>query len=127
MKEIFMNVIRRGGYDLTGLLANIDKYHVEGKLPDKERDELYAAARGNADPNASADFMAMIARLDERITALEKGGVIPPADVEEYVTGKFYYTGDKCRFGGKTYVCIAPQGTVCVWSPADYPAYWEVV
>ena len=34
MKAIFENVIRRGGYDLTGLLKNIDRYHVEGKLTD---------------------------------------------------------------------------------------------
>lgn len=127
MKEIFMSVINRGGYDLSALLKNIDKYHVEGKLTDSDRDELYAAARGNADPQASADIMAMLIRLDERVAALENGNVAAPTGAEEYVAGKFYYAGDKCSFSGKTYVCTAPQGTVCVWSPADYPAYWEVV
>lgn len=50
MKAIFENVIRRGGYDLTGLLKNIDRYHVEGKLTDAEREELYSEARSEASP-----------------------------------------------------------------------------
>ena len=50
MKAIFENVIRRGGYDLTGLLKNIDRYHVEGKLTDAEREELYSEARSEALP-----------------------------------------------------------------------------
>ena len=45
MRSIFENVIRRGRYDLTGLLKNIDRYHVEGKLTDAEREELYSEAR----------------------------------------------------------------------------------
>ena len=48
MKSIFMNVIDRGGYDLSVLLKRIDSYHIEGKLTDAERDELYARARGGA-------------------------------------------------------------------------------
>lgn len=48
MKTIFEQVISRGGYDLTALLANIDRYHIEGKLTDDDRDSLYAMARGDA-------------------------------------------------------------------------------
>ena len=45
MKSIFENVIKKGGYDLTALLAKIDTYHIEGKLTDSERDELYRKIR----------------------------------------------------------------------------------
>jgi hypothetical protein len=45
----------------------------------------------------------------------------------KYQVEKQYYTGDNIYFEGENYVCIAPEGTVCVWSPKDYPAYWEKV
>ena len=46
-KGIFEQVIIRGGYDLTAMLARIDEYHIEGKLDDDERDALYAEARAH--------------------------------------------------------------------------------
>lgn len=46
---------------------------------------------------------------------------------EEYVIGKWYYAGDRITYKGAVYQCIAPNGVVCVWSPDDYPAYWEAV
>lgn len=64
--------------------------------------------------------------------ALEAGGGTEPAPSDEwpaYVqpTGAHdaYHKGDKISFGGKHYVCIAPDGAACVWDPATYPAYWE--
>ena len=36
-----------------------------------------------------------------------------------------YYNGDKVTYNGKHYVCIAPDGTACVWSPDVYPSYWQ--
>lgn len=127
MKEIFMNVIRRGGYDLAGLLANIDKYHIEGKLTDEEREELYTAARGGAKPHDTADLFTKVQELEQRIAALESKDNPTEGDVEEYVAGNWYYAGDRVTFKGNTYTCTAPTGTVCVWSPAEYPAYWEEV
>lgn len=44
---------------------------------------------------------------------------------DNYVAGKWYRTGDTVSFENKTYVCIAPEGMVCTWSPAEYPAYWN--
>lgn len=58
--------------------------------------------------------------LEERVTALEKSAVYPA-----YVPGTYYYRGDKVSLEGVNYVCIAPAGVVCVWSPTEYPAYWE--
>jgi hypothetical protein len=128
MKNIFKSVIDRGGYDLSRLLKNIDTYHIEGKLTDADRDELYSMARSGAAPENSADILAKLAELERRVTALEQAGSSGTTGetVAEYVAGKWYYNGDKCLFEGKTYACTAPEGVVCVWSPAEYPAYWEV-
>ena len=37
MKELFEQVIALKNYDLKALLANIDQYHIEGRLTDEER------------------------------------------------------------------------------------------
>ena len=58
--------------------------------------------------------------LEERVAALEKA--VKPAD---YVAGTWYYRGDKVNFENAVYTCIAPESTVCVWSPVEYAVYWE--
>lgn len=30
-------------------------------------------------------------------------------------------------FEGNKYKCIVPEGVTCVWSPKDYPAYWNKI
>ena len=127
MKKLFENVIARGGYDLGVMLQRIDSYHVEGKLTDAEKDELYEQARAGADAQASVDVLKKLEELEARVRALEEGGgsVSGADEPEAYVPGKWYYAGDRVAFEGKRYVCSAPQGVVCVWSPGEYPAYWE--
>lgn len=127
MKMIFASVIARGGYNLTDLLARIDEYHIAGKLTDDDRDALYQQARAGADASHDADVMAKLTDLEKRIAALEKGGADGADAPPEYMAGKWYYTGDRVTFNGKIYECIAPGDAVCVWSPADYPAYWREV
>ena len=51
----------------------------------------------------------------------------PNSVYEEYVAGKWYYNGATVRFEDSSYVCTAPEGQVCVWSPTEYPAYWQLV
>ena len=126
MKTIFENVIARGDYDLAGLLKKIDGYHIAGRLSDDERDELYEKARTGANPAESVDVLAKIAELERRVKALEEGqnSGTGSNDVPEYKVGKWYYKDDKVMYDGKKYTCTAPDGVVCVWSPAEYPAYW---
>lgn len=69
MYTIFENVIKRGAYELTGLLNKIDSYHVEGKLSNYERDALYALARGGAKAENGAD--APVVGLDVDFVQLE--------------------------------------------------------
>lgn len=126
MKAIFESVIKRGGYDLSGLLKKIDSYHIEGKLTDTEKDELYQMARGEAAPNV--DVMAKLMDLENRVRKLEQGEPEAPAEeFPEYVVGKWYYAGDKITYKDKHYVCIAPDGAVCNWNPDEYPAYWSLI
>jgi hypothetical protein len=124
---IFKNVITKGDYDLSVLLARIDKYHIEGKITDEERDELITMAREGASAVGGIDVIAKLEELDLRIKNIEDGNVpvTPGETYEEYVPGKWYYGGDKCAFGGNNYICTAPEGVVCVWSPVEYPAYWQ--
>lgn len=128
MKSIFENVIKNGGYDLKDLLDKIDLYHIDGKLSDDDRDELIIMARQHANASNSADLFKKIKELDERVQALEKNYTDSyNGEYLEYVVGKWYYRDNKCTFEGEKYICIAPQGTACVWSPKEHPSYWELV
>lgn len=124
MKDVFISAIDKGGFDLGTMLRRIDSYHIEGKLTDEEREELYNRARAAADPGNSVDLRAKLQELEGRVKALEGGDTVLQ-EAEEYVPGKWYYAGSRVVFEGKYYTCTAPDGAVCVWSPADYPAYWQ--
>lgn len=130
MKSIFESVIARGGYDLSGLLKKIDSYHIQGKLTDADREELYDLARGGADPTGNLDLLAKVLELEDRVKQLEAAQAEQPdPDLApaEYVPGKWYRAGDRVTFEGTAYTCTAPEDVVCTWSPAEYPAYWEMI
>ena len=126
MKEAFERVIALKNYDLITLLANIDQYHIEGKLTDEERLDLIMQARKGAEPEY--DYKGEINALWAAIRALQKTVSPPTMDNEwpEFVqptgAGTAYQVGDKITFRGGRYVCVLAH---CVWSPADYPAGWE--
>ena len=128
MYKIIKDVIESKNYELTDLLAKIEKRCFEKSITEEERDELQALARENADVSKSIDVLAKLQELESRIKALEEAKADEPT--EEYppfVVGKWYYTDDKCSENGKNYICTVPKGQVCTWSPSQYPAYWELV
>lgn len=138
MKNVFETVIHKGGFDLETMLRRIDEYHVAGKLNDIERDQLIAEARGEAAPGL--DVVTEIQRLwaairDLRKTLDDQNGEIEDgideSDVPEYAdpTGAHdaYYHGSIVRYKDQLYMCIAPEGVVCVWSPDVMPGYWQVM
>lgn len=138
MKSIFDKVIARGGYDLNGILKRIDEYHIEGKLTDEDRVHLIAAARGDATPDmdVKAEIQMLWAAVRELQAEIadkngEVEGGIDEADVPEYVTPTgahdAYYNGSICRYNGQLYMCVAPDGVACVWSPDAMPGYWQVM
>ena len=125
MYSIIKNVIDRGGYDLSAMLTKIKALWAEGDLNDEQKGELIQSAQNGAIPQKSVDFMLKLEELDRRLKALEENDADLEDDASEFVAGKWYYAGDGCVFNGVKYKCVAPDGVVCVWSPSDYPAYWE--
>lgn len=129
MYQIIKNVIERGGYDLSAILTKIDTLWVNDSLTNEQRTELIGLARSNGDAEYSADIIAKLNDLETRVRALENAAATDPAEptdeYPEYVAGKWYYNGDKCSFENENYICTAPAGAVCVWSPTEYPAYWQ--
>ncbi len=126
MRNTFQTVIDRGQYDLTTLLHQIDRYHIEGKLSDSDRDVLYACARQQAAPQY--DIPTEIEKLWAAVRALqsptqEEGTDIPPF-VQPSGAHDAYSTGDKVLYMGKTYQCLIDH---CVWSPDVMPIAWQLM
>ena len=131
MVNIFENVIKKGDFELADTLKKINNFWVKGDLTDEQHAELTRLAQEKANPNNSIDIFAKLNDLETRVQALEaKADSDAGTDAEEYpeyVAGKWYHTDDKASFEGKQYICIAPNGAACVWSPSEYPTYWSVV
>ena len=132
MYSIFESVINRGGYKLGEMLNRIKTYAADGKLTIEEMGKLEALAREKANVQDGTDMLGMLLEHERRIRELEAKFVTDtPAEgeteevVAEYVPGKWYYAGDKAMFDGKVYICIAPEDVVCVWSPTEFPSYWQ--
>lgn len=124
------NVLSQGNYNLKDILHKVDVLWVKGKLTDAEHEELVALAREGAKSENDFDIFEKLEEHDKRIAALEKGNGgedEPSVEYPEYEVGKWYYKNAVCSLEGKNYICIVPEGVVCVWSPLEYPAYWEEV
>ena len=128
MYEVFKAAITAGNWKLDEVRDRLHRCCAQGRLTVDEMTELEDLARSKVDPRDEVDVFTKLDELDRRVRALETGTAAPDAgSVDEFIDGKWYHNGDKVLFGGKTYTCIAPDGVVCVWSPAAYPTYWEVV
>lgn len=136
MYKIVKNVIAKGTYDLRDILKKIDTVWVNGNLTEEQRAELISLAQGKAQTSNSVDILAKLEELDKRVKALEASAPTTeeeePEDTTETVTypeyeaGKWYYKDNVVMFEGTAYICIAPENVVCVWSPSEYPTYWQV-
>lgn len=127
MYDVIKDVINTQRYVLADMLHKIDTLWAQGDLDDDQRTELIALARDKADMAQEVNVLARLEELEQRVKALETGSTEPGEAYPDYVAGKWYYNGDKITFEGGKYKCIAPDGVVCVWSPTEYPAYWELV
>lgn len=136
MYEVIKKVIESKKYELSDILRKIDTLWVQGDISDSQKTSLTEFARSNAETKNSIDVLAKLEEMNKRLTSVEAELKALKADssddetetettVTEYEAGKWYYAGDKVSFNGSTYICTAPDGMTCVWSPADYPAYWE--
>ena len=127
MYDVIKDVINTRRYVLADMLHKIDTLWAQGDIDDDQRTELIALAQGNADMTQEVNVLARLEELEQRVRALETGSTEPGEAYPDYVAGKWYYNGDKITFEGGKYKCIAPDGVVCVWSPTEYPTYWELV
>lgn len=157
MYEIIKNVIDSGRFELVDILKKIDTIWLQSDISDEQKDELVELAREKANPeNSFASLQEQIDKLAAELATVktqtqankadikaiknklaETGTEVPepePEPGEEYPeykqpTGSHdaYHKDDKITFEGKKYICIAPDGVACVWSPTDYPAYWQLV
>ncbi len=136
MFNIIENVVKQGNFELKDILKKIDTFWLKGNLTDSEKDSLITLAQNKADVKYSIDVVAKFAELEMRIREIEEKLNGSEDNTEEgtdegkypeYEVGKWYYKGNKISFEGAKYVCVAPEGMACVWSPKEHPAYWEVV
>lgn len=137
--------ISSGDFKLQAMLDKLTRLYIEDMLTEEEYDDLMQLARDNANPDKEIDENTDIVKqlmlrvteseqklkdLEARIVKLEDPEVEPEEPVvtyEPYNPHKWYYKDMTCSFEGKNYVCIAPEGVVCVWSPTGYPPYWKQV
>lgn len=134
MKNVIKKVIESKNYELSDMLKKIDTLWVQGSITEDVKNELSAMARSNASMQNSIDVLSKLEEFNKRLAALEEEvkalkGDETVTETEEaapqFETGKWYYVGDKVSFEGNTYICTAPENVACVWSPKDYPSYWE--
>lgn len=128
--EAIKDVIENTNFELRETLDKIYVMYSKDRLSKEEMEELESLAREKANVDNSIDVMNKLKELDAKVLKLEQKEESSDPDESteeypEYVAGKWYYNGDKITFNNKKYICIAPEGQVCVWSPEGYPAYWQ--
>lgn len=140
--------ISSGDFKLQAMLDKLTRLYIEDMIKENEYDELMQFARDNANPDKDIEqntdlvkeLMSKVTALEQTVTAMDARvkkleepdsepvePVEPVETYEEYDPNKWYYKGMTCSFKNKKYVCIAPEGVVCTWSPKDYPTYWKRV
>ena len=140
MYEIIKNVIESGRFELVDMLKKIDTIWLQGDIAEEQKTELVELAQNKAKPeNSYAPLQEQIEQafeqikaLESRVAKLETGREEPEEPADEYPEYKqptgahdAYYNGDKVTYNSEKYVCIAPEGTPCVWSHDEYPTYWQ--
>ena len=143
MKELFINVINNGDYELRDILRKINLSYIKSELTDEDKTELEDLARANANPQNSyapveirlEEAFRRIEALESKVKELEGTETDEPVEgeeiVEEYPEYKqplgshdAYKIGDKVTFNGKKFISLIDGNN---WSPSVYPQGWEEV
>lgn len=137
--------ISSGDFKLQAMLDKFTRLYIEDMLTEDEYDDLMKLARDNANPDKEIEentdvikqLMLRVTESEQKLKDLEAQIVKledpesepeePVVTYEPYDPHKWYYKDMTCSFEGKNYICIAPEGVVCTWSPAGYPSYWKLV
>lgn len=127
MYNVIKAAINTGDYKLEGMLERIRTFAARGLVSPDEMTELEELAREKATVRGDTDLFEKLAELEKRVRALEENSMSDAEEYPEYTPGKWYRKGDRCSENGMNYICTAPDGVVCTWSPSGYPSYWEAV
>lgn len=127
-KAYLIQVITRGGYELTDMEHRIDKLWLDGKITEADRDELIPMAAQYAQDRYQVDVIAKLEDLERRVHELEhptEEYVIwtPGYVTQQHETVRFDVTGDGeydlCRYdGGRSYTSLS-IGKIEGWHLVD--------
>ena len=136
MKNVFINAINGGNFNLSEMETKIDTLWVKGSLTEAERNELLELAAAKANDLNQIDIVARIAELERRVFALEnppeeeqgEPEVVYPVWGSDYITAKgetvqFDYDKDGnldlLRYdGGRATTSLSP-GKIDGWHVVD--------
>lgn len=115
MRKFIESIIAQGQYRLADMEARIKKLFVTGDITEDDMAELLALAAEKVDDSKNLDLVAMIADLEQRVSALESKGI------KVWVAGMVVAKGqtvlydlgsgvlDYCRYdGGRATTSLAP-------------------
>lgn len=126
MKSFIESIILTGNYVLSEMEERIQKMYVMGKISEEDLTYLLNLAAENADDNRQIDVAALIADLEQRVSALESKGVV--VWVSGMVTAKgqtVLYDVDKdgvldyCRYDGGRATTVSSPGKIEGWVKTD--------
>lgn len=156
MKNIILDRIKKGGFNLPKVLERIDQMYIEEKITLDEKQELENEARVNAEPEGSfASPQAQIddlgkllkklentvKNLENEISKIKKNQATKPEEIPEKIPTEpevIVYpeyvqplgSHDAYMTGDK----ISYNGKNyeclidnCVWNPTTYPAAWKEI
>jgi len=126
MYEIIKNYIKTATYNLDELITKIDKFYLESKLTESERDELINLATESVRDSYQIDLYQKIIDLEHRVVFLET------ADFAVYTSGYVTKKGETVKFdynkdgvldllrydGGRSETALSP-GKIDGWHVVD--------
>ncbi len=133
-------VILGGKYRLSEMVEKVNLMWAESLISDEERGELMELAQQNLNPATQAPEMAELVQrllercdaLEERVAALERGGVEGPAEADEWPEWRpwdgisdRYQPGAQVTHRGVRYVSIYEGQNVWVPGALGSDALWR--
>lgn len=126
MRQFIESILNTGNYVLSEMEERIQKMYVMGKISEEDLTYLLNLAAENADDNRQIDVAALIADLEQRVSALESKGIV--VWVSGMVTAKgqtVLYDVDKdgvldyCRYDGGRATTASSPGKIEGWVKTD--------
>lgn len=126
MRNFIESIILQKSYILSEMEERIQKMYVMGKISEEDLTYLLNLAAENADDNRQIDVAALIADLEQRVSALESKGIV--VWVSGMVTAKgqtVLYDVDKdgvldyCRYDGGRQTTSSSPGKIEGWVKTD--------